>query len=70
MEREKNAMNQKTLKQLEKEIETIIASDSRISPFLNNISRNLVRDMSQQPVSTNQQISPSHNNGLILPKIN
>lgn len=46
MEREKNAMNQKTLRKLEKDIETIVLSDARISPFLNNTSRNQRRDLS------------------------
>ena len=36
MEREKNAMNQKNLRQLEKDIEALVAADSRIAPFLNS----------------------------------
>jgi hypothetical protein len=46
MEREKNAMNQKTLRKLENDIEKIVLSDARISPFLNNTSRNQRRDLS------------------------
>jgi hypothetical protein len=46
MERERNAMNQKTLRALEKDIETMVLSDARISPFLINTSRNQRRDLS------------------------
>ena len=56
MEREKNAMNQKTLRKLEKDIETIVLNDARISPFLNNnTSRNQRRDLSLKQASTQQQ---------------
>ena len=46
MEREKNAMNQKTLRKLEKDIEAIVLADHRIAQFLNSTSRNQRRDLS------------------------
>jgi hypothetical protein len=48
MEREKDAMNQKSLRQLEKDIENILAMDPRVGPFLKP-TRNGKRDMSLQP---------------------
>ena len=51
MEREKSAMNQKSLKNLEKDIDAILAADPRIANYLKT-TRNMRRDMSLQPGSS------------------
>lgn len=69
MERERtgSALDQRALRQLEKDIERILNEDPRIGPQL--VSPQRKGERSQQPVLNKYNVSSSQNE-LILPKIN